>query len=296
MKADLEGYRVAFFGGDRRELEVADRFARLGAAVRCVGLPWPDDVSWVGNVAEEVAQWANVLVFPVGGTDEFGNVLYTITNGVQPPPRITEELLRRVQPGAVLFIGKAQPFLRRACREREIALVEFRERDDFATRNAVPSAEGAIQMAMEHTAITLHQSRAFVIGYGRVGSVLARMLTGLGAITHVVVRSALDLARVYAGGHLPVASHDLSRRIAEADVVFNTAPALVLHEGVLQHARPDLVIIDIASAPGGTDFAAARRFGIRAYLAPGLPGIVAPRTAGQIVADTLLTILEELGL
>lgn len=295
MKTDLRGYRIALFGGDRRELEVADRFASLGAEVRCVGLPWPDDVTWVSNVPEELAAWANILIFPVGGTDEFGNVLYSITEDV-PPPRITDELLRRVKPGAVLFIGKAQPFLRRACQDREIRLVEFRERDDFAIRNAVPSAEGAIQMAMEHTTITIHQSRSLVIGFGRVGSTLARMLSGLGAWTTVVVRSATDLARVYASGHRPLEIRQLPKAIAKTDIVFNTAPALVLHEGILRQARPDLVVIDIASAPGGTDFAAAKRLGIRAYLAPGLPGIVAPRTAGSIVADTILTILEELGL
>jgi len=53
------------------------------------------------------------------------------------------------------------------------------------------------------------------------------------------------------------------------------------------------VIIDLASKPGGTDFRYAERRGIKALLAPGLPGIVAPKTAGRIMADCLGRLLME---
>lgn len=296
MAVDLKDRRIAFFGGDRRELEVADTFHRMGAHIRCVGLPWPDDVSWVGNVTEEVAAWADMIVCPVGGVDEFGNVLYSLTGGAQPPPRLTEEVIRRTRPGTVLFIGKAHPALRLTCANWGVRLVEFRERDDFAIRNAVPSAEGAIQMAMELMDVTLHQSVALVLGYGRTGSVLARMAKGIGADTWVAVRHATDLARIYAAGYAPVDLRELAKRVPPVDIVFNTVPAPLLREDVLKAMKPGAVIVDIASSPGGTDFAAAKRLGIRASLAPGLPGITAPRTAGRIVADTLLLLMDEMNL
>jgi dipicolinate synthase subunit A len=47
------------------------------------------------------------------------------------------------------------------------------------------------------------------------------------------------------------------------------------------------LIIDLASKPGGTDFRYAEKRGIKALLAPSLPGIVAPKTAGQILANAL---------
>jgi dipicolinate synthase subunit A len=51
------------------------------------------------------------------------------------------------------------------------------------------------------------------------------------------------------------------------------------------------VIIDLASKPGGTDFRFAERRGIKAILAPGLPGIVAPKTAGRILASIVSQII-----
>ena len=76
-----------------------------------------------------------------------------------------------------------------------------------------------------------------------------------------------------------------------ADIVFNTVPSLVLTRDILQHARQETVIIDLASQPGGTDFEAANMFGIKAILAPGLPGKVAPVSAGKILADVIPSLI-----
>jgi dipicolinate synthase subunit A len=80
---------------------------------------------------------------------------------------------------------------------------------------------------------------------------------------------------------------DLAIHIQNADIIFNTIPAMILTADMLIKIPKTCVIIDIASNPGGTDFRFAERRGIKAILAPSLPGIVAPKTAGQIIARTL---------
>ncbi len=289
---DLAGCRMAILGGDRRELEAATIMHAHGAVVRAVGLPWPDDVSWVGNRLEETVPWADILIAPVGGVDEVGTVLYSITNGEQSPPRFTAELLESVKTGAILLIGKSNRYLNGLSRKYGVRLIEFRERDDFATLNSVPSAEGAIQMAMEQTLFTICGAQVLVLGFGRTGTTLARMLHGIGAHTLVAARGAATLARIEAAGYTAVDISRLSEDLAEVDLVFNTVPALILNEECLA-ANRKMVVIDLASAPGGTDFAACKRLGIKALLAPGLPGKVAPVTAGKIVASVILRILQE---
>ncbi len=293
MASDLAGLKAGIIGGDRRELEVATVFHGLGAEVRAVCLPWPDDATFAANRLEDVLAWADLLLAPVGGVDKFGQVSYTIVEG-QEPPRLTSDTLRHVPPGTPLFIGQATTGLRQICAEQGIRLVEFRETDEFAWRNAVPTAEGAIEMALRLTDHTLHGSRCLVLGFGRSGSVLARTLHGLGARVEVLARDGVDLARSYAMDVSAQSLSDLRSAVADADVVFNTIPVVVLREDVLQRMRRGAVIVDIASAPGGTDFAAARRLGLQAHLAPGLPGITAPRTAGRIVADTVLSLLRDM--
>ena len=294
MASDLTGVRVGIVGGDRRELEVARIFSAHGMDVRAVCLPWPDDVQYLGNRLEEVLGWADLLLAPVGGVDRFGQVAYVIVAGDVPPPRLTVETLRAVRTGTPLFIGAATQALRHACATLGIELVEFRESDEFAWRNAVPTAEGAIQMAIQHTEHTLHDSRILVLGFGRSGTVLARTLRGLGADVTVCARGSVDIARAYALGVGPHRMEDLPDLAAKAEVVFNTIPAPVLSAEVLRRMMPGSVIIDIASAPGGTDFTVAKQLGLQAYLAPGLPGITAPRTAGRIVADTILSLWRDM--
>jgi dipicolinate synthase subunit A len=291
---DLTGLRIALLGGDRRELVLADALAARGAEVRAVGLPWPDPATWAANRLEDTVAWAEVVVAPVGGTDEVGVITYSIVKaGESAGPRLTEDVVRQMRPGALVVIGHARPFLHDLCTRYGVRLREYRNRDEFALLNAVPSAEGAIALAMRETDITLHAGRCLVLGYGRVGQVLAADLRGLGAHTVVVARSGADRARAFAAGHRVTDFGQLRRELAQADVVFNTVPAPVLTDALLARLGREAVIIDLASAPGGTDFGAAKRLGLRAVLAPGLPGLVAPRTAGRILSATVLAILEE---
>ena len=238
--------------------------------------------------------WADVVVAPVGGTDEVGHIAYTIVADQEfPGPRLTEDVVARMRPGTLLIIGSARPALEALCLRYGVRLVAYRERDEFAILNSIPSAEGAIAMAMDASAITVHQSASVVLGHGRLGSVLAAMLRGIGAFTTVVARSQAERARAAAAGHRAVSFAQLPAVVREADLLFNTVPAPVLPAAILEQAPRDLVLIDVASAPGGTDFAAAKRLGVFARLAPGLPGIVAPRTAGRIEADMVLMVLAE---
>jgi dipicolinate synthase subunit A len=62
---------------------------------------------------------------------------------------------------------------------------------------------------------------------------------------------------------------------------------MVLNREILKYANPQVLIIDLATQPGGTDFEAANAFGLKAILAPGLPGKVAPVSAGKILADVI---------
>jgi dipicolinate synthase subunit A len=283
---------MAFLGGDRRELVVADTMASLGAQVRAVGLPWPDPVSYTANSLEETVAWAQVVVAPVGGTDEVGHIAYSIVPpGEFPGPRLTEDVVSRMRPGTLLLIGSARPFLERLCHIYAVRLVAYRDWDEFAIPNAVPSSEGAIAMAMQASDVTIHGSVCVVLGYGRTASVLAHQLRGMGARTAVVARQAAERARARAHGHEAWDFPQLEELLPQADHVFNTVPALVLTEERLRLLPPTAVVIDVASAPGGTDFSAAKRLGRYARLAPGLPGVVAPRTAGRIEADMILEIL-----
>ena len=158
------------------------------------------------------------------------------------------------------------------------------------TANAVPTAEGALQLALESTDHTLHDSRCLIIGYGRIGRLLA-----LGAEVTVSARKYGDLAWIEAWGCHSVQTGALTGQLDRFDLIFNTAPALILDGPRLRETREDCVIIDLASAPGGVDREATKRLPRRVIPAPGLPGKAAPRTAAAAIRDSVYHILEERG-
>lgn len=271
--------------------EAVHFFLRAGARVRLAGLAWEDRFAGVQicTSGAEALTGAQAAVLPVQGVGPDGSVF---TAPGAPSCLVDEKSLRRLDRGATIFVGISNPFLSRICEEASIPLVEYRESDAFATWNSIPSAEGAIQMAMESTPFTVFGSRSLVVGFGRTGKAIAMLLRGLSSDVSVAARSEVDLARIWAGGHKPVPWSNLAQAVSDADLIFNTVPAPVLTRSVLSGAPSHAAVIDLASAPGGTDFEAAQELGISAKLAPGLPGIVAPVTAGRIIADLVVGHLE----
>ena len=161
--------------------------------------------------------------------------------------------------------------------------------------NALPTAEGALQLAMEATDRTIHGSRCLVTGFGRIGRLLAERLQALGAHVTVSVRRYSDIAWASAWGYACLQTGRLAGTLGGFDLIFNTVPALVFDAERLRELREDCVILDLASAPGGVDLDAAKDLGRNVRAAPGLPGKVAPRTAAAAIRDSIYHILEERG-
>ena len=148
---------------------------------------------------------------------------------------------------------------------------DYLRREELCLANAVPSAEGAIQIAMEETARTLHGTAALVIGYGRIGMALAPRLRGLGMDVTVCARRCETRALAEMQGFAAVPMEQLPAAAKAAPVIFNTVPALVLDETVLKGLPQETLVIDLASRPGGTDFEAAKRLRTRVVWALSLP-------------------------
>ena len=134
-----------------------------------------------------------------------------------------------------------------------------------------------------------------MIGYGRIGRVLCRMLRGLGAHVTAAARKYADLAWIEADGCTPVHTGRMEEALKDSQLIVNTAPAMLLNEQLLKGVPKSCLLIDLASKPGGIDFNTANRLGLKAIWALSLPGKVAPLTAGRIIFDTIQNIAAERG-
>lgn len=169
---------------------------------------------------------------------------------------------------------------------------DYFQRESLAVENAVPSAEGALEIAMRELPVTINGSRCLVAGYGRIGKVLARMLSSLGAQVTVSARKPEDLAWIKLNGFRAVKTAEICNSGCY-DVIFNTIPSVVFDAQTLSLVAESALVVDLASAPYGVDFEAAKRLNIKTILASGLPGKVAPQTAGIIIKNAIYQMIRE---
>lgn len=272
--------RLAVVGGGARELEAGRHLARLGHVVHTVGLQPGDN--------PDIWRTLTAVVGPVLGTDGAGQAFLRPD---PPGPLLIDPVwIAQVPAGTPWLVGSCGPWLRQALAERRLPLHTYGREEAFMQLNAVPTAVGAIAEAARASGRTPWQSRAAVVGCGRCGLALVRALWAQGAHVCAVARDPAERAAARAAGARVHPWDDLERALAAADWVFNTVPAQVLGAAQLAVTEPRVVVIDIASRPGGTDFAAANRLGRSAFLAGAIPERY-PVTAGGILAEVVLDIL-----
>ena len=171
--------------------------------------------------------------------------------------------------------------------ENNIRIIDLMELDEVALLNAIPTAEGAIKKAIEETSITLHEANVMVLGFGRVGKILADKLKGLNANVFCEARSKKDLAHIQGLGYNVVELKNIEKHLKNMDVIFSTIPTLILDEARLKLLKEDTVIIDLSSSPGSVDFDVANKLNLKAYLELGIPSRIAPKSAAKYLKQSI---------
>ena len=196
-------------------------------------------------------------------------------------------------PGAFLVTAKASDALKEAAWKYGFRLIEYGNIPSFVEENGAITAEGALQIAMRHRLRTLRGSDVLVIGYGGIGKPLSAMLKSLGADVSVAVRREEQLWILKGEGYRPILSKDLLQFAGEYDVIFNTAPQLLLTRPVLEQLSPGVLIVDLASRPGGVDWKTAREMELKAVHALALPGQLTPVSGAIAIQHAIYQICEE---
>jgi dipicolinate synthase subunit A len=289
----LTGIQLAVIGGDARQLEIIRKLTELDARLSLIGFEQLDH-AFTGAVKEKLDEvdFSNIdaIILPVAGTNLEGQVETIFSN---EKVVLTEDILSKTPEHCTIYSGITNSYLNGIVNQSKRQLVQLFARDDVAIYNSIPTVEGTIMMAIQHTDFTIHGSNVTVLGLGRCGMSIARAFHALGARVKVGARKSEHLARITEMGLTPFQLDNTEKEVTNTDILINTIPLLIVTPSVIAKLPTHTLVIDIASKPGGTDFRYAEKRGIKALLAPSLPGIVAPKTAGQILADVLTQLLHE---
>lgn len=275
---------VCVIGGDLRQKKLCELLREDGYTVKTIGLCDTDfEIS--------PAKTADVAIFPMPMS--FDNVYINAPFSKKQIALL--DVLQNLPDGCFVlgaFISKdTEEILTR----RGLRFADYYKREELIVKNAIPTAEGALEIAFSEMPITIFGSKSLVIGFGRVGKVMAKKLDALGSCVTVSARKVSDFAWIEECGCKAIHTEDLSVFAGEFDLIVNTVPAMVLTEEVLKRVRSDALIIDLASKPGGVDFGGAKRLGRNVIWALSLPGKTAPVTSGTIIKETITNILAETG-
>ncbi len=205
-----------------------------------------------------------------------------------PISYLSEEMADQLPREQKIVCGLTDAAFDKLAEKRGWKLLRVLKDEIYTQENAALTAEGALFTAVARMNRALRGAKCLVIGYGRIGKALTRLLWSMGAAVTVAARR--EESRQEAGEN-SVSIGEIPAVLPRMDAVFNTVPAPVLGEEELRHVRPQCVLIDLASAPYGVDMDAAEALGLRAFLESGLPGRYCPLSA----AETLLNYMEREG-
>ena len=153
----------------------------------------------------------------------------------------------------------------------------------YLAENAYITAEAALDVALPYLDITLRRCPILIIGWGRIGKCLARLLKSIGADVTIAARKGSDRAMIHALGFRAADTASLDADLPHFRLIYNTAPEMVIDEERSLLCDSRCVKIDLASAPGiaGEDVVIAR----------GLPAIHFPESSGKLIAETFLRLI-----
>lgn len=280
----------ALCGGDARQAGLARLLLEEGHGVRVWALEraeLPGGARACGTV-QELLEPADCLLLPMPVSAKGGLLNAPLSEGTH----CLGEVFAAVRPGQRVLGGLMGPEARAVAEGFGLRVQDYGRREELLAANAVATAEGALGVLLGATERTLWRRTVLVTGWGRVAKALAPRLRALGAEVTVAARSPGDRAWAGAWGFRTADTERLAEALRGCELVVNTVPALLLTASRLAELEPEALVLDLASAPGGTDFEAARAFGIRALTAPGLPGKWAPLTAAEAVKEAVYNILE----
>lgn len=296
-------------GGDKRNIKLVQLLANENDIVYTYGLEKAEELKYIKNLKvcdtfEEMLNNANCIIGPIPFSKDNTNVnmpycknnltIQGCISKINEISRINEiqkaEEIKSTR--KKLIVGQiSEKTIQEANSNCEI--IDLMKNEELTIFNTIATAEGTIQVIMENTEKILQGMNVLILGFGRVAKVLARKLEGLQMKITCAARKDSDLAWIETYGYSSQNIYKLEDVISKYDVIVNTVPSIVISENELKNVQKEVLMIDLASYPGGIDFEQAKLKNVKAILASGLPGKVAPESSAIFIKIAIKNILSK---
>ena len=286
--------KFAIIGGDLRIIKLAVMLAKEQNEIFMYGLEKAEELKNNSNIKQcesikKAIQKVEIVIGPI----PFSSNGKTINMPFSDKEVTIREMMHVIN-AKVLIAGGITPEVYEMANDEYIEIIDIMKREELAVLNTIATAEGTIQIAIENTNKIIHGSEVLILGFGRIGKVLARKLAGLSAKVTCAARKDEDLAWIQAYGHKATNINTIGENLKQYDIIINTVPHIILNEERLKYVKNDCLLIDLASNPGGIDKKAVKDNQLKFVWALSLPGKVAPTTSAEFIKDTIYNIIKEI--
>ena len=286
--------KFAIIGGDLRIIKLAEMLANEENEIYVYGLEKSEDIKNKANIIQcdsikKAIQNVEIVIGPI----PFSSNGITLNTPFSEKEITVREMMHEIN-AKVLIAGGISPEVYGMANDEYIEIIDIMKREELAVLNTIATAEGTIQIAIENTNKILHGSEVLILGFGRIGKVLARKLAGLSVKVTCAARKDEDLAWIQAYGHKATNINSIGENLKQYDIIINTVPHMILNQERLQYLKDDCLLIDLASNPGGIDKKAVKDKKFKFIWALSLPGKVAPTTSAEFIKDTIYNIVKEI--
>lgn len=284
----LSKYDYSVIGGDLRQVYLAEELSHSSQVI-CYALANVPDKCISASSLEDAIHLANCVICPIPFSKDG---LYLNQNSLTNPLTL-DSVLNLLESGHTFFAGCIPDDFRITATEKGVFTYDLMKNNSLAIYNTLATAEGAICEAIQKSPQNLHHSKCAILGYGKCGRTLASYLNGMFCDVYVFSIDTDELAWADTFANRALELSALADYADEFDFVFNTIPVKVLTDEILSKMHSKVTIIDIASYPGGVDYASARKRNINAFLCLGLPGKYSPYSCAKAIKNVIESNIKE---
>lgn len=289
-------YDYAVLGGDMRQVYLVEELAHHANRVlyyALCGIPDERHCSaefvTAASSIEEMCNSAPCIICPI----PFCGTKNRLNQSAFEEDLPAERILAELQEGQSFVAGCVPENFKEQAERKGVRVFDLMKDESLPFFNSIATAEGAVCEAIRRSPVNLHHSSCAVLGFGKCGSMITQYLKGMFCEVYVVTDPEDERAKAALIADQIGTIKEFESCVGNFDFIFNTIPAPVVTARLLSRMKSTVTIIDIASAPGGVDYIAARKLGVNAALCLGLPGKYAPSSSAKAVKETIERILKE---
>ena len=263
--------KYLILGGDLRNIKLAEMLTNENNKVLSYGLEKSEEIQEnrlidkIPNLQSAIEK-VDIIVAPT----PFSSNGETI-NSPYAKEEIKIEQLFKSNKQKILIAGGIKERIKEQLEEKYLKVIDVMKREELAILNTIATAEGTIKVAIENTDKILQGSKVLILGFGRVAKIVASKFSLLSTKVTCAARKTTDLAWIEAYGYNSININEMLFELNDFDIIINTVPEIIIKEKELKHMKPDVLLIDLASKPGGIESKKAIQMGLKYIWALAIP-------------------------